>query len=968
MLPREFLGGAAERVPQTEISDDVLRAAAAVDPALERIAREVGRLHHVSAEKARRVLADLPATGLVDRETERGTLDRLVAGILAGQSRVLVLRGEAGVGKSALLAYLTQAASGCRIARAVGVESEMELAYAGLHALCAPMLGGVDRLPGPQRDALCTAFGLSAGPRPDRFLVGLAVLSLLADAAEQQPMLCVVDDAQWLDRVSAQTLAFVARRLLAERVGIVFARREDDERALDGLPELAVAGLRDADAGALLDAHLPGALDGRVRDRILAEAAGNPLALLELPRGLRYADIAGGFGLPGEGRLASRLESRFVCQVEALPDETRRLLLLAAAEPVGDVTLLWRAAERLGIGRDAAAPAQAAELLDLGARVRFRHPLVRGAAYRAASAHDRRAAHEVLAAATDPQRDPDRRAWHRARATAVPDEDVARELEASAGRAQARGGMAAAAAFLDRAAALTPDPAQRGTRCLAAAEAMLAAGAFDEARALLASAEAAPLDELALARIDLLRAQIAVAAQHGSEAAMLLLAAARRLEPLNVALARETYLEAYAATNVAGRERAAVIAEVVRAARLVPVPGGEVAVADGFLDGLTSLYLDGYVAAVPRRREALRAFGARELTVDEGLRWLWLAAVEAAGLWDVERWVALSSRHVQLARSAGALSVLPPTLHALAVARVLCGELDAAESLAAEVAAVQQATGTTLAPFAQMSLAAWRGRDQVHAELVAATLAADTDPSGSTAVLSVNWTRAVLANARGRYDEAAAASREAAVHLFAPGPAQWSLVELVEAATRSGQEAVAAAACAELAGYTEAAGTDWALGMRARAAALVGDGDEAERAYREAIDRLGRTPLRGEVARAHLLYGEWLRRGGRREDARAELRAAHATFVEIGAEAFAERAGRELAATGETVRRLTPQTRDALTPQESQIVRLAADGHTNGEIGTRLFISPRTVEYHLRKVFTKLGISSRRELADSLPR
>jgi DNA-binding CsgD family transcriptional regulator len=914
-------------------------------------------------------LADLPPTGLVDREVERGVLDRLVAGILAGQSRVLVLRGEAGVGKSALLGYLTQAASACRIARAEGVESEMELAFAGLHALCAPMLGGLERLPAPQHDALCTAFGLSAGPPPDRFLVGLAVLSLLADAAEEQPVLCVVDDAQWLDRVSAQTLAFVARRLLAERVGIVFARRDDnDERALDGLPELVVTGLRDDDASALLDAQIPGPLDGRVRDRILAEAAGNPLALLELPRAQTLADMAGGFGLPGEGRLASRLEGRFARQVEVLPDETRRLLLLAAAEPVGDVTLLWRAAERLGIGPDAVGPAQAAGLFDLGARVRFRHPLVRGAAYRTAGAHDRRQAHEVLAEATDPQLDPDRRAWHRARATAVPDEAVAAELEASAGRAQARGGMAAAAAFLEQAAVLTPDPARRGTRSLAAAEAMLAAGAFEEARALLATAEAAPLDELALARIDLLRAQIAFAAQHGSEAAVLLLAAARRLEPLDLALARETYLEAFGAARVAGRERALLVAEVVRAGRLVPVEPDDARLADGFLDGLTSLYLDGYAAAVPIRREALRGFQARELTVAEGLRWLWLAALEAAELWDVDGWSALSARHVELARAAGALSVLPPTLHADAVAHVLRGELDAAASLVAEVHAVQQATGTVLGPFAEVALAAWQGRDQELVALADATLVAAAEPGGSAAVLVALWARAILANARGRYDEALSVARAAAEHPYAPGPAQWSLSEVVEAATRSGQEALAADACAELAGYAQAAGTDWALGLSARALALVGDGDAAERGHREAIERLGRTSLRGELARSHLLYGEWLRRSGRREDARVELRAAHAAFTEMGAHAFAERAARELAATGETVRRLTPQNRDALTPQEAQIARLAADGHTNGEIGTRLFISPRTVEYHLRKVFTKLDISSRRDLADSLPR
>jgi uncharacterized membrane protein len=810
-------------------------------------------------------LAELPAMGLVDREVERGVLDRLIAGILVGQSRVLVLRGEAGVGKSALLGYVTQAAEGCRIARAAGVESEMELAFAGLHALCAPMFGGLDGLPVPQRDALRTAFGLSAGPPPDRFLVGLAVLSLLADAAEQQPVLCVVDDAQWLDRVSAQTLAFVARRLLAERVGIVFARRDGgDDRVLDGLPELVIAGLRVQDASVLLDAHLPGPLDGRVRERILAEAAGNPLALLELPRGLTLTDMAGGFGLPGEGRLTGRLEARFVAQVQALPDDTRLLLLLAAAEPLGDVPLLWRAAGQLGIGGEAVGPAQAAGLFERGPRVRFRQPLARGAANRAADAHDRRQAHAVLAEATDPHRDPHRRAWHRARATTVPDEDVARELEASAGRAQARGGMAAAAAFLEQAAALTPDPVRRGTRSLAAAEAMLGAGAFEEARALLAAAEGLPLDELALARVDLLRAQVAFAARHGSEAAMLLLAAARRLEPLDRALARETYLEAFGPARVGGRERAPRVAEAIRAADLAPLESEAGRVTAGFLDGLTALYLDGYAAAVPIRQAALRTFHARELTVAEGLRWLWLAVLEAAELWDVDRWGELSARHVELARAAGALSVLPPTLHAAAVAHVLRGELDAAASLVAEIHAVQQATGTVLGPFAELALAAWQGRDRELAALADATAAAADEPGGSAAVVFAHWSCAVSANARGRYGDALDAAQAATAHPYEPGPAQWSLGELVEAATRGGQPEVAAHACAQLTGYAEAAGTDWALGIRARASALISAGDAAERGYREAIDQLGRTPLGGVLARAHLLDGEWRRRGGRR--------------------------------------------------------------------------------------------------------
>src|SRR4051794_7509949 len=414
------------------------------------------------------------SSGFLDRDSERDVLERLVAGVRGGQSRVLVLRGEAGVGKTALLRHLSSAAKGCRIVPAAGVESEMELPFAGLHALCAPLLGGLGHLPGPQRDALSTAFGLSAGPPPERFLVGLAVLSLLAETAEEQPLMCIVDDAQWLDRVSAQTLAFVARRLLAERVGLVFGLREStDEHVLEGLPQLVIEGLPADDSRRLLDTAIPGPLDERVKARILGEAGGNPLALLELPRGLTPAELAGGFGLPDARPLANRIEHAFLVRAQALPRETQLLLLIAAAEPVGDLGVLWRAAGRLGIAGDAGLPAEAAGLIELDLRVRFTHPLVRSAVYRGADPGDRRTVHEALAEATDPVADPDRRAWHRAHATATPDEAVAAEMEHSAGRAQSRGGLTAAAAFLERAAELTPDPAVRVDRSLAAARAKL---------------------------------------------------------------------------------------------------------------------------------------------------------------------------------------------------------------------------------------------------------------------------------------------------------------------------------------------------------------------------------------------------------------------------------------------------------------------------------------------------------------
>jgi DNA-binding CsgD family transcriptional regulator len=905
----------------------------------------------------------LPAAGLLDRASERYVLERLVADVRAGESRVLVLRGDAGVGKTALFGHLSAAAEGCRIARAAGVQSEMELAFAGLHALCAPMLGRLKHLPVPQRDALSTAFGLSAGPPPDRFLVGLAVLSLLADAAEEQPLVCIVDDAQWLDQVSAQTLAFVARRLLAERVGLVFARRETgDEHELEGLPELVLEGLSADHARRLLDATLPGPLDDRVRGRILAEAGGNPLALLELPRGLTPAAVAGGFGLPGTMPLTSRIEQGFVRQLQPLSADTRRLLLLAAAEPVGDVPLLWRAAELLGIGPGAAGPAQAAGLFDIGGQVRFRHPLVRSAVYRAAAAPERREVHRALAGAIDPELDPDRRAWHRAHAAEGPDEAVAEELERSAGRAQARGGLAAAAAFLERATALTPDTTQRGVRALAAAEAMLGAGAFENALALLTSADEAPLDERSRARIDLLRAQIEFASSHGGEALSLLLAAARRLEPLDAAVARATYLEACFAAVVTDRAGDPSVARAIRHLS----PAGSRSRMDLLLDGMIALITDGYAVAAPIRQRAVRAFRSDDLTAEEGRRWLWLAAFEASAVWDDEGWSVLSALYIDMARTAGALSVLTLTLHSKSFAHVFAGELDAAASLVAELDAVQQATGTAIAPYAALSLAAWRGREQEVVDILQAAVDELIARGEGLGVLVTQWARAVLANGLGRYDEAVLAAREAVEHPQDPPPANWAMSELVEAATRSGQPELAAEAFARLEPITRAAGTDWALGIQARAHALLSGGEVAERLYREAIERLGRTRLRGELARARLLYGEWLRREPRRVDAREQLRAAHEMFGRMGAQAFAERARRELLATGETVRGPTSQTRDVLTPQEAQIARLAAEGQTNPEIGARLFISPRTVEYHLRKVYTKLGVSSRKELRGAI--
>ncbi|MGW0705531.1 helix-turn-helix transcriptional regulator [Streptomyces sp. NPDC002643] len=903
--------------------------------------------------------------GLLGRRNECQALDDLVAGARAGRSGVLVLRGEAGIGKTELLRHLLDRATGCRTIRAAGVQSEMELSYAGLHQLCAPLLTGLDHLPEPQRDALGTAFGLRAGAAPDRFLVGLATLSLLADSGGDQPLVCLVDDAQWLDEASALTLEFVARRLLAESVVLAFAVREpSDGRALSGLPELPVPGLTERDSRTLLDSVVTGPLDERVRDRIVAESRGNPLALLELPRGLNAAESAGGYERPDARPLSSQIEQGFLRRVRSLPGETQRLLVTAAAEPLGDVTLLRRAAERLGVDVDAALwHPDAAELITVGTRVRFRHPLVRSAAYRAASPSERREVHRALADVTDAGTDPDRRAWHLADAASGPDETVAAELERCAGRAQARGGIAATAAFLQRATALTQDPAPRARRAMAAARAKLQAGAFEAATTLLATAEAGPLDEPERAGIDVLHAEIAFAQNRGNDAPPLLLAAARRFGRLDASLASEMYLGAVAAAIFAGHlARGTGLREVGEAARQAP-RAATPRVPDILLDAMAVRLTDGYTASADRMERALETLCDEEIPVQERVRWLWLGSLIASDRWDDERWHTVADRHVELTREAGVLSALPDALDSRAHVHLIAGELAAAAVLYEEVETVCAATGNSNpARVGPLGLAVWRGRES-EARTLMDTILAEAVPRGQGAsVTVVRWYEAVLCNGLGQYARALAAAREVAADRQQLSSPQWGLVEMIEAAVRSGAPGEAADALDRLSEMTRASGTDWALGLEARSRALLSEGDTAERHYREAVERLERTRVRMDLARAHLLYGEWLRRENRRVDARAQLDAAHEMFSRFGAGAFAERARGELQATGAKVRSHTVAAPTALTPQEAQIARLAGEGLTNPEIGAQLFISRHTVEWHLRKVFSKLGISSRKEI------
>jgi DNA-binding CsgD family transcriptional regulator len=882
--------------------------------------------------------------------------------VRAGEGRALVVRGEPGVGKTVLLDYLAARASKCLVARAAGVESEMELAFAGLHQLCAPMLDHAESLPVPQREALRTAFGLSAGPVPDRFLVGLAVVGLLSEAAGERPLVCVVDDQQWLDHASAQALGFAARRLAADPVGLVFAARVPG-KDLAGLPELTVEGLGEDDARRLLESVLPGPLDERVRDRVIAETHGNPLALLELPRGLTSTQLMGGFGVGSAVPLDGRIEESFARQLEALPAQTRRLVQLAAADPTGDPVLVWRAAGRLAIGAGAAGPASETGLAEFGARVLFRHPLVRSAAYRSASVQTRQELHGALAEATDPEVDPERRAWHRAQAAPGPDEEVAAELEQCAGRAQRRGGLAAAAVFLERSAGLTLDPARRAQRAMAAAQAKYRAGALDAALGLLAMAQAGPLDELQRARGDRLRAQVAFASSHGRDAPPLMLSAAKRLEPLDARLARETYLEAFTAALFVGRLSTAV-ADVARAARTAPASPTKGRAPDLLLDGLALLVTEGYAVGAPALKRALLAVQSQDISVEEGLGWLWLAERAAMAVWDDEAWHILASRHVKLARDAGALSELPLAVRTRILLHSHSGELAEGAALIAEAQVVADATGSQLAPYGATGIAAWRGREAEATALIQANMDGVTSRGEGRGVTS-QYSAALLYNGLGRYDEALAAA-ERVCEYDDVGVLGWELAELIEAAVRSGQPARASEPLRRLSETTRASGTDWARGTEALSRALLSEGETAENCYREAIERLGRTRMRPALARAHLLYGEWLRRENRRKDARAELRTAHDRFTAMGIEAFAERARHELLATGETVRKRTVEAASELTAQEAHIARLAVDGGTNVEIGGQLFLSTRTVEWHLSKVYTKLGVGSRRELRQAL--
>ena len=905
---------------------------------------------------------------VLGRQREREVLEHLVADARAGHGGSLVLHGEPGAGKTALLDLAVELADGCKVVRTAGVEGETELPYAALQQLSTPILELATGLPNPQREALSVAFGLAAGQAPDPFLVGLAALGLLSEAAQERPVLCVVDDAHWLDRASSRALAFIARRLLAERIALLFAAREPYD-TFGGFPELQIGPLGRRDAQTLLESALPTRVDDRVLERLVAETHGNPLALLELPRGMTPSELAGGFGLPGAVPISARIEEHFMRRAANVPPDARRMLLVAAADPTGDLALVSRAAEELGIYGATARALESEGLVDLRAGVVFRHPLARSAVYRAATADERAEVHRALADATDPHTDPDRRAWHRAQATSMPDEDVAAELERSATRAQGRGGYAAAAAFLERSSVLTIDPARRAARQLAAAQAKYEAGAFEDALALANNAESAASDGVQRAELDLLRARISFAEERGNEAPRLLLTAAKDFEPFDAGRAREVYLEALSAAVFAGRLGTTCGArEVATAARALPDPPTPAGAADLLLEGLVRMITEGPATGTPALREALRAFGGGDVGADASDRWWpWLAGRAAGFIWDYEAWDSLTMRQVRAAREAGALAELPFALSTRVGVSLFGGDIVGASSLLDEANGLAEATGTQIVPpYGLLTVAAFRGdEDDLRRSLDTRMEEFLQHGEGMGLTLSL-WASALLSNGLARYDDAFTAAEQASEDPHELWFSTFALVELIEAASRIGREDRAGEAMQVLSESTTASGTPWAMGVEARSRALLTHGEDAEKLYREAIDRLEPTRLLVDLARGRLLYGEWLRRARRRLDAREQLRAAYDFFAVAGMEAFAERARIELRAAGDQAPERGPARFDQLTPQEAQISRLVAQGHSNREIAAQLFISSSTVEYHLGKVFRKLDVKSRTQLASRI--
>jgi DNA-binding CsgD family transcriptional regulator len=911
----------------------------------------------------------MPGETLRGRGRECAQVDALIQNASRGRGGSLVFRGEAGVGKTTLLDYAGTQRTGFHVVRVGGVESEVELPYAALLQLCGKMLHLAGRLPAPQADALGIAFGQKSGEVPDRFHVSLAVLGLLSEAAREQPMLCLIDDAQWVDQPSLFALAFAARRIDADSLALLFTTRESIS-AMAGIYEVTVEGLADADARELLASVVPGQLDEHVRDRIIAETRGNPLALLELPHGLKREELAGGFGFPKPAELSSRLEEGFIRRVRELPQPTQLLLLLAAAEPLGDPALLWRAGRGIGITGAHAAAAEAAGLFRVRSRATFRHPLVRSAVYRAAPEDERQRVHRALADATDADADSDRRVWHLAHATSGPDDALADELERSAARAQARGGPSAAAAFLERAAALASDQVRRATLVISSAELQYDAGSPHAAGDLLAAVDVRRLADLHQIRAERLQSRLLLGTQGSSAACRLLMQAAQRFESHDIEVACDTYLDAAVAAMMVGVSSVGgTWVQLARSIHALPSLSESARATDVLLAGIAVQATDGYAASLPLLRRALTMLLADPESTHERSRrdqvgLLWFGSRVAANIWDAGLLFRLAARMVSAAGASASVTLRASIASDAAHVALLAGDVSLARTLSDETLVMKAAAGLSPRFMRQgpLALAAWQGRAHSAEGAAAPVDAADH----ATWSCIIYCTAAIVANGLGRYDEALVQAQRGSKYAADLGWAMWCLPELVEAAVRSGKPDIAADALELLGQTTAPAATDWGLGIEARCRALMSEGDVADAQFREAIDRLGHAGVVAHLARAHLLYGEWLRRVNRRIDAREQLRAARELFLAMGADAFTARVERELLVTGEKVRKRVNDTQAQLTAQERQVAELARDGLSNGEIGAQLFISPRTVEYHLHKVFAKLGITSRTKLNRAL--
>lgn len=897
------------------------------------------------------------------RTAELAAVRDVVGRADGGDGGVLAVRGEPGVGKTSLLRTAVAVAGSARVSHIAAIESESDLQYAGLHLLLSPFMAGLAALPEPQRRAISTAFGLESGPAPQRFLVGLAALGLLTEAAAGQTVVCVVDDAQWLDRESADALAFVARRAGAGRIALLFGVRDPDGDGgpvFAGLPELRLEGLpADIARDLISGAHI----DDRVAERLVAGTRGNPLALLELARELSAEQLTGAAALPDPLPVGRRLEEVFRRRVAAVPAATRTLLLVAAAETSDNAHLVWRAAGRLGAGRAAAVVAEERGFLVLGQRVGFRHPLLRSAVYHGASAEERRLAHAALAAE---EGDPDRRVWHRALAAVHPDEDLARDLERSARRAVDRGGYAASARLLGRAVELTTDEARRPGRLLAAARATLETGNPVAAEALLR--RVAPLPGAGSGsgsgRAERLRLLAAIRFAQGQvrETVPLLLEAAELLLPDDERAARDTLFQALEAATWTGKADMTAVARAVRA--LTPTAPDSASPTDLISAALTTRLLDGPEAAYPLYRRCVRS-----LLGSEDLRGFNLGSVLAGEMWDLEGLLALTSRWVELARTRGAHGALSLALLLRAIPELWRGNFTAAAEFGRAAADLsdlttrqQGRTGGGVELLYCVTGPEQAAREAAGAHIREAT-AAGREHYGA---LVPHLALCQLEVALGDYPAALTHGRR----VFAadtPGPTSANVLpELVEAAQRSGDPETARAALTRLHTVATASGTPVALGLLARSRALVADDDEAEKLYLEAIEHLEASAARPQTARAHLVYGEWLRRRRRRREARDSLRTALALFEAMGAEFYIRRARTELAATGARLRHRPVESAVHLTPQETRIARLAAAGAPNRDIAAQLFLSPSTVEYHLRKTFRKLGVTARGQLRDAL--